>query len=433
MKFTIIMLSHTYCIILIFIRIIFIESWISGLDRIMADNRIPVDVEKLIIKYFRSGFENVDICSILRKNHNIKMKVRTLARRLKELGLRRRNIVESKRELIVYAIIKELHSSGFNLGYRSMWYRLILKYNLTVKRETVYKIMKIADPDGMSKRFGNKLKRRTYHTCGPNRQWHLDGYDKLAQFGIFIHACMDGWSTFIIWAEASSTNKDPRVIAYYYLNTVKKFNLVPVSIRSDKGSENTLIDVLQMGLRSKHDDPLSGTKSFIKGKSTANQRIESWWGQMRKQNADFYIQLFKEMRQKQLFNDSKLHVKCLQYSFGPLIKKDLEIMKNQWNSHYIRKQNGRSTVYGKPNVLYNLPEKMNSKDYKQSVNEADVNKLIKKFTTQPKLVDDKFKELVSLLIPNVSVPETPKEALDLYKEILKLIEQRKNQLRNNNV
>ena len=82
------------------------------------------------------------------------------------------------------------------------------------------------------------------------------------------------------------------------------------------------------------------------------------------------------MRQKQLFNDSKLHIKCLQYCFVPVIKKDLDIKKNQWNNHYIGKQNERSNVYSKPNVLYYLPEKMKAKDYKKSVHLEDIDKLM---------------------------------------------------------
>ena len=31
-----------------------------------------------------------------------------------------------------------------------------------------------------------------YHMQGPNHVWHLDGYDKLAPFGLYIHGCVDG-------------------------------------------------------------------------------------------------------------------------------------------------------------------------------------------------------------------------------------------------
>ena len=49
---------------------------------------------------------------------------------------------------------------------------------------------------------------------GPNFLWHLDGYDKLKQFGFAIHGCIDGFSRFIIWLESASTNNDPKVTGY---------------------------------------------------------------------------------------------------------------------------------------------------------------------------------------------------------------------------
>ena len=82
--------------------------------------------------------------------------------------------------------------------------------------------MKVADPEGLKKRFGNRLKKRVYKNPGPNYCWHEDGYDKIKQFGFAIHGCIDGCSRKIIWLEVSNTNNDPKVIASYFLNAIKK-------------------------------------------------------------------------------------------------------------------------------------------------------------------------------------------------------------------
>ena len=44
--------------------------------------------------------------------------------------------------------------------------------------------------------------------------------------------------------------------------------------------------------------------SVVQGKSTANQRIESYWGRMRQQCVDYWITLFKAMWDKGVVNDS---------------------------------------------------------------------------------------------------------------------------------
>ena len=277
-------------------------------------------MDAVIKKYYFDGYSYSEIRELLYKYHEYKTSVRTIIRKLKSWKLGRRNIKESPISDITAAIVKEIHSSGYNLGYRALWRKLVTKYNLTVKRNTVYRILKIADPEGISNRYGNKLRRRQYINNGSDFAWHLDGYDKLAQFGFFIHGCVCGWSRKIHWLEAATTNKDPKVVGYYFLKCVCRIGGLPNLIRSDKGVENSLIESLQICLRRNHTDKWAGEKSFIKGKSTRNQRIESYWGRMRQHSVDFYIQFFKAMREKNLFNDSNLHIKCLQYCFGPLIK-----------------------------------------------------------------------------------------------------------------
>ena len=141
---------------------------------------------------------------------------------LRVLNLRRKNIVESDIENIVTAVVEELHSCGYNLGFKALWRKWKKNYNLIVKRSTVYKILKIADPEGIVNRFGNRLKRRQYLNPGPNFTWHIDGYDNLKQFGIAIHGCIDGFSRDVLWLEVATTNNNPKVSAYYFLKTFKK-------------------------------------------------------------------------------------------------------------------------------------------------------------------------------------------------------------------
>ena len=380
----------------------------------------------LIKKYFKKGFYYDEIRDMLENVHDIKMCKRTLQRKLSDLNLKRKNLKESSKEEIVRAIVHELYSAGFNLGYKSLWHKLVVQHVLIVRRDTVYKYLKIADPEGMANRYGNRLQRRQYINNGPNWCWHLDGYDKLLQFGFGIHGGVNGHSRLILWLEAASTNKDPKVVAYYFLNTVKRLKLLANLVRTDAGTENVMVESLQIALRSKHEDQFAGSKSFIQGKSTANQRIESYWGRMRKHTADFYIQLFKSMREKQLFNDSPLHIKTLQFRFGPVIQYDLDMTKELWNAHNIRKQPGRTNIVcGKPEILYFLPERNKAVDYKKEVDVNVIEKLMDQYTTKPQLFDPKFKELVELILPNYTTPKTPEEALNLYKSILHEIKIRK--------
>ncbi len=47
---------------------------------------------------------------------------------------------------------------------------------------------------------------------------------------------------------------------------------------------------------------------------------------------------------------------ALQFSFGPLIQKELDCLVMEWNNHRIRRYNLSEVPSGVPEVLYHLPE-----------------------------------------------------------------------------
>ncbi|KAF5886491.1 uncharacterized protein DAT39_022508, partial [Clarias magur] len=112
----------------------------------------------------------------------------------------------------------------------------------------------------------------------PNFLWHVDSYDKLKPIGICINGAIDGVSRRILWMNAYYTSSDPKVIGGYFLETVRSLGGCPRILRADMGTENSTIRDMHRYLRRSDADPLAGEKSFIYGKSMANQRIKSWWG-----------------------------------------------------------------------------------------------------------------------------------------------------------
>ena len=73
----------------------------------------------------------------------------------------------------------------------------------------------------------------------------------------------------------------------------------------------------------------------------------------------------------------------LQYAFGPLIQKEINLSRTLWNEHRIRKQHAEHDATGNPYILYNLPIRYNTVDLKKSIHEATVDELIHKVTTKP--------------------------------------------------
>ncbi|XP_032228118.2 uncharacterized protein LOC116611723 [Nematostella vectensis] len=235
--------------------------------------------------------------------------------------------------------------------------RLVIDYGLRVDQETVRRVLKALDPEGVNRRSKHRLKRRQYRAKGPDYIWHLDGYDKLKPFGFCIHGTIDGYSRRILWLKVGVTNNDPYVIATYFINYVYKHGNRATVIRGDCGSEHTHIAQIQRYLRADHGDSLSYEKSFLYGRSVSNQRIEAWWSFLRKTEKNWWMNFFKDLRdQGQYCDNDTVQVECLKFCFMQLIQDELDRVSMHWNLHRIRPCINQETPPGRTDVLYYLPE-----------------------------------------------------------------------------
>ena len=76
--------------------------------------------------------------------------------------------------------------------------------------------------------------------------------------------------------------------------------------------------------------------SFMYGKSASNQRIETWWGILRKQGLQWWSCYFKDMQDMNIFDETNvLHVDCLRYYFMRVIQAELDRIAEHWNLHEI--------------------------------------------------------------------------------------------------
>ena len=307
-----------------------------------------IDQERRVIEYYFSrGHEYKAIVQFLSKHHNIKMCERTLKSRLVDYGLRRK-LPEYNIGLVRERIRSELDGPGCMGGYRSVWNTLRLE-GYQVPRHVVEEIVREMDPEGCEMRKGRRLRRRQYRSPGPNFCWHIDGYDKLKPYGFPIHGCIDGWSRRILWLEVCRSNNNPVYPGIYFFECVKECGGCPMKVRTDCGTENGIIAAMQCEFRGNADAHKYGT-------SPANQRIEGWWSFLRRNRSTWWMNYFRDLVERELFNPlNELQTEALWYCFSCVIQKDLNKVKEQWNTHRIRK-NGHDTVPGVPDELYFLPE-----------------------------------------------------------------------------
>ncbi|CAC5402099.1 unnamed protein product [Mytilus coruscus] len=120
-------------------------------------------------------------------------------------------------------------------------------------------------------------------------------------------------------------------IAKFYLDLIKKRRCLPRLIRSDAGTENVLVKNLQIALRYGQNDELSGSKSFLIGRSTGNQRIERLWRDLSESFIHFWRNKFLDFSSLGIFRTSNLlHIECVRFCFLPLIRRQLQTFMDTW-------------------------------------------------------------------------------------------------------
>ena len=347
--------------------------------------------------------------------------MRTFQRILKRLKLKCKNVKTCSTD-IASAVLTELEGSGSLLGYRSVHQRLKSR-GIVTDRESVRICMKVLEPAGVSLRKQHKLARRSYCNKGPNYLWHIDGNDKLKPFGLCIHGAIDGFSRKVLWLNVSPSNKDPSVISKYFLDFVSKINGSARVVRADRGVENCIIAGMQRYFHREGNQ----NNCFLFGRSTANQRIEAWWSYLRKNCLQWWMNYFKDLRDRGIFDDSNIfHTECLRFCFLGIFQDELTKFMTFWNHHRIRKVKNSESPCGIPDYLYYNSGFNNdlSADYKINVDMTDIT-LAKSFTKSPNTFgcSEEFSELAMIIIQrqNLSMPKTVPAAEILYTTIVNKI------------
>jgi hypothetical protein len=124
--------------------------------------------------------------------------------------------------------------------------------------------------------------RGAYIVPGPNFIWSIDGYLKLAPYGIEIYAAIDAYSRYIIWIYVGISSRTAVSVLRQFLDTLQITEQLPRFVRSDRGTETTLLAAAQHKLQQSQHPEIQISECYLYGTSTANQRIEAWWLQLTK-------------------------------------------------------------------------------------------------------------------------------------------------------
>lgn len=257
------------------------QDWVSFIN--------SPDLQELVLHFFfERGLNDVEMLHAL-QHSGFSISGRILRATRLQMGLRRRLDDEQERALAFSSVRQLLEETTTQSGpiVERFGYRLVQTFlqqkHHHFSRERVREACRTVFPEAVQRRQYDQQRRRgQFIVPGPNYLWSIDGYDKLKLYGIEIYACIDAFSRYIIWIYVGISNHTQVSVVRQYMESVAARGIVPTVIRSDRGSETTMLANCQWQLRVGNDITAEFRDCYAYGPSTANQRIESWWAQLSK-------------------------------------------------------------------------------------------------------------------------------------------------------
>jgi len=285
------------------------------------------------VALFNLGLKYDEIADILRQC-DVNVSTRTIRRWLNSAGKYRCKHYYDVADVVKF-ITDQLNGSGALHGYRWMYYKC-LQSGLRIQKEYVRVILTALSGRNACNRSRN-LHRREYISRGPNFVWHVDSCDKLRPYGICINGAIDGFSRKMLWLNAYHTSSDPAVVCGYFTGTLRALDGCPRIVRADMSTENSRIRDGQRFLRRHGCDEFANEKSFLYGRSTSNQRIESWWAFLCKECVQFWMDTLNLLKESGHFSGYDCDKNLTQLCFMSLIQ------VRYVSVTYIQHRNGRNT------------------------------------------------------------------------------------------
>ena len=248
----------------------------------------------------------------------------TLYRRLEEEGISTcitySSITDNALDDLIHGIKMQHPHDGERLmiGHLS-------RHGIRVPRTRLRASIHRVDPVNTALRQSITIRRRRYHSDGPNAVWHIDGNHKMIRWHLIIHGGIDGFSRTIVFLKCSDNNRATTLLDCFTKAT--QMYDMPHKVRTDCGGENTEIWRTMI-------QHYSSPSAVLTGSSVHNERIERLWRDVTRSVSSVFIEAFHHLEgQGKLDPLNRVDVFCLHYVYLPLINKTLEEFMESWNNH----------------------------------------------------------------------------------------------------
>ena len=238
--------------------------------------------KRIQVLFFEIGLDDKDMLHVLQQE-GFQIGKYALVRLRFELNLRRREYTveqQQKADIIVRNLVAQELEKGAIDGYgRRYLYTYFRQRGFICARDRLFQAYRTLNPQAVESRKQDLQRHRgEYIVPGPDFIWSIDGYDKLKPYGIEIYACIDAYARYIPWIYIGISNSTAISCLRQYLDCIEANDRQPRFVRSDRGGETVMLADAHFQLQQALESDLEFRDCYLYGTSTANQRIEAWWG-----------------------------------------------------------------------------------------------------------------------------------------------------------
>jgi hypothetical protein len=250
---------------------------------------------------------------------------------------------------------------GHSYGARQIWDRLAWAHQqYHISKRATKRALQALFPVQYAARRSHALRRLLRgHFFAPYVGYcmYIDANCKLQEYGLYVSGAQDGKSRRILALKCLTDLLMHTVYTETWLPAIATLGFLPDQTLTDKGSENLLLAFVchhvhilfiltnglaqQVGYRARH--------RFVP--STRN-RIERFWAEVNlRVNLPVKLMLMAMEHQNILDVANRHHIGAIQSLLKPVMQHALDMLKDAYNSHYVRSSRGHG---GRPNQLWQL-------------------------------------------------------------------------------
>ncbi|KAG2121119.1 hypothetical protein DEU56DRAFT_873841 [Suillus clintonianus] len=323
--------------------------------------------------YFTLNMSDVDIVRHLKDHYDQEeygLSVVSFRRMRNSWGWKRTRQQQHTLESIEQHV-REIRQRFPHRGAEAIRRDLRQQFSFHVPRELIAKLLKITEPTAVKARRRGRLKRRRFWCAGVNDVWPQDQHDKWLRFGLWLHISLDPFTGWINWLKIWWTNKNPRLIARYYLDCCRKLGAVPLITQSDPGSENFAVANAQTMIRHRLDPALNGTLQHRWMRKHQNIKPEIMWSVLRRDFAPGFENILDEGVTRGLYDiNNTLQNYVFRWLAIPWLQAELDAWAHRRNHNAPRRDKNKILPHGIPAIIRSKPHEFNSLDFKVAVPSA---------------------------------------------------------------